>query len=102
MLKDNITLVFMSFDDELRLLQMKDKIFRSLRKHINDPPVNLIFIIDIFNVFIRKYQDDALFIKHIQTQLCSRSNDSVHNVMNSLISCYNYNLLNDLETYICF
>lgn len=89
-----------SFDDELRLLHVKDKIFRSLRKHLNKPPISLVFIMEIFNVLIRKYQEDAIWIKHIENQLCSPTENSVHNIMNSLIASYNYNLLHDLQTYL--
>lgn len=89
-----------SFEDELRLLKIKDKLFCTLRMLINQPPASLIFIIDMFNVLIRKYQEDSQFLKHIQNQLSMPTNDSVHNIMNALIACENFNLLNDLETYI--
>lgn len=91
----------MSFEDELRLLRLKDKLFCSLRMLINHTPMSLIFIIDMFNVLIRKYQEDSQFLKHIQNQLCMPTNDSVQNIMNSLIACENYNLLYDLEAYVC-
>ena len=90
----------MSFDDELRLLQIKDKIYRSLIMHINQTNTSLYFIIEIFNVLMQKYPEDAVFIDHLRHHVCSPNNNSIHTIMNSLLTCYNYNLLNDLNLYV--